>query len=201
MYYLSGDATPLRRDNIQVNKTKTRSYLIDFMINDLFTPTSSASVNVYGGMAFTLNMYPNYAAWTTLFDKYRIRSIDLHFVASGVQENTANLQIAPTFATALDFDNDATPTSINEVLRLSKSTNCVSTSSFKRSFIPRVGREIYNGIASTNYEEAEPWVWLDCASAATPHYGLKYAMSTASSVSYIYRVHCRMTVEFGFPIG
>lgn len=171
------------------------------MIADLFTVTSSTSVNQYAGFSFKLNQYPNYAAWTVNFDKYRIRAIDLHLVSSGIQENTSATQIAPTFHTAIDFDNDANPSSIDEVNRNSRSTECVGTSSLRRHFIPRVGREVYNGVASTNYEEAEPWVWLDCASAATPHYGFKYAMSTASTNSYLYRCHCKMTVEFGFPIG
>lgn len=200
-YYLKGDATPLRRDTLLVNNTKARTYLVDFMINDLFTVTSGTSTIVYGGLAFKLNQYPNYAAWTVNFDKYRIRGIELHFVSTGIQENVSTSQIAGTFHTCLDFDNDATPTSIAEVNQASRSTECVQTSSFRRHFIPRVGREIYNGVASTNYEEAEPWVWLDCASAATPHYGLKYAMGTASTTSYVYRCMCRMTVEFGFPIG
>lgn len=180
---------------------KARTLVCDFMINDWYTITSSTSVNQYAGFSFKLNQYTNYASWTVLFDKYRIRALDIHFVSSGIQENTSATQIAPTFHTALDFDNDTNPVSIDEVIRYSKSTSCIATSNFRRHFIPRVGREVYNGVASTNYEEAEPWVWLDCASAATPHYGLKLAMSTASTNSYLYRVHVRMTVEFGFPIG
>lgn len=200
-YYLQGDCTPLRRDNLIVNRTSTKTYVQDFMIDDLWTVTSSTSVVQLGGKSFKLNDIPQYASWTVIFDKYRIREIELHFVASGIQENTATSQVAPVFATALDFDNDTAPASVNEVLRRSKSTECVGTSSLKRHFIPRLAAEIYNGVASTNYSEAEPWTWLDCASAATPHYGLVYAMGTASTTSYIYRIHARYRVEFGFPIG
>lgn len=189
------------RDNLLVNNTKVKSYTQEVVINDLLTIVSSTSVNTYGALSFKLNQWPEYASWTALFDKYRIESVELNFVASGVQENTANAQIAPSFATALDFDNDVTPTSYNEVIRRSRSTECVGTSSFVRHFKPRVARQIYNGVASTNYEEAGPDVWLDCASAATPHYGLVYAMGTASSTSYLYRVDAKFTVTFGFPIG
>jgi hypothetical protein len=171
------------------------------MIEDLFTVQSSTTVSVLGGRSFKLNDAPTYASWTALFDKYRIHEIELHFVASGIQENVSTSQVAPVFATALDFDNDTAPASIAEVLRRSRSTECVGTSNLKRHFVPRVAKEVYNGVASTNYQEAEPRVWLDCASAATPHYGIVYGMGTASTTSYVYRVHCRMRVEFAFPIG
>jgi len=200
-YYLPGDATPILREGLLVNQTNAKTYVQDFMMSDVAQVTSSTSVNVYGAKSFKLNDVPQYASWTVLFDKYRILKVELHFVASGVQENAANAQVAPIFATALDFDNDTTPTTFDEVLRRSRSTESVATTSVKRCFVPRVARQVYNGVASVNYEEAAPHIWLDCASAATPHYGAVWAMGTASSTSYLYRVHAKYTVEFGFPIG
>lgn len=171
------------------------------MIQQVFTVTSSTSVVQLGGFSFKLNLWPNYASWTALFDKYRIDEIELHFQADGVQLNSTNSQLAPVFAVALDFDNDANPSSVDDVIRRSKSVVCAGTTNFRRHFIPRVAREVYNGVASTNYEEAAGPVWLDCASAATPHYGVVYAMGTASSTSYAYRVHAKFRVSFAFPIG
>lgn len=145
--------------------------------------------------------YTNSSSWTTLFDKYRINSVRLDFVPTGIQLNTQTGVTAPEFATALDFDNAATPASFDAVIRKDRSTLTNATTAFQRHFVPRVSREVYyNGITS-GYEEAQGGVWLDCSNANIPHFGLVYVMGTATNTSYTYRVNAVYNVTFAFPIG
>ena len=201
MYFLRNDATPLPKNPLLVNQTKARIFTQDFFIETLIQIVSSASVVQLGGVSFKLNQVPTYANWTAVFDKYRFDKVELQFMADGMQDITQSAIIAPVMSTALDFDSDATPASAAEVQRKSRSTMTTGTVSFRRAFVPRVARDVYNGVASTNYEEGPPAVWLDCASAATPHYGLAYAMGTATNTSFQYRVHARFTISFSFPIA
>jgi len=176
-------------------------YTLDLVINILFQVQSSATLNQYGGQSFMLADYTNYSAWTTLFDKYRINHVVLKFDPTGIQLNTQTGVTAPEFATALDFDNAATPGSFDTVIRKERSTLCNATTAFERKFVPRVSREVYYNGVTPGYEEAQGGVWLDCSNASIPHFGLVYVMGTATNTSYTYRVQAVYNVTFAFPIG
>jgi hypothetical protein len=155
----------------------------------------------YVGQSFALSQVPNYTNWTINFDKYKLTSVEAVFTPSRSQQNGGSTR-TPLFYCAPDFDSDATPTSVAEVLRHPRSMSCPFTTAFRRRFKPRVAKTIYKTGLSSGYGEGDADQWIDCADAVVPHFGFQYAMDAQTTTNQFgYHVLWIYTVTFALPIA
>jgi hypothetical protein len=152
-----------------------------------------------GAFSFYFAQLPDYSDFTTLFDKYVIDSVKLEFLFPCITQNTVIDHLKwPKIYTVLDYDDDNTPVSLDEImqyqsLKLTQYTDSQLTHNV--NLVPRVSRPVYNGVSVVAaYEVAPPHVWIDLNSTGVPHYGLKYAIeyNMARKVD----VEVRLTMNF-----
>lgn len=201
VYFLAGDAqtfnlnTPILRSKLSM-QTFTMTFL--FPGSEIVPPVGVTS---YVGQSFALNQVPNITNWTINFDKFRLNWVEIVYSPSRTQINGGS-NLTPKMYCAPDFDSDATPTSIAEVLRHPRAVTVPFTTGFKRKFCPRIAKTIYKTGLSSSYGEGDAYTWVDCANADTPHFGYMWAADPQSSANQFgYSVNYAYNVTFQAPIA
>ncbi len=198
---LAGDATPVPKSLVIRGGKPRASYTVTEVING--TPILNGLATLYGSLGFTASLLPNASSWSAVFDRYRIRSVDVSFYPTNVQINEGGtLTNAPLFHTAIDFDDDATPTSVAQLQRYSTYAGTIATSGIRRHFVPRSARLQYLSGVSSGYAEEDIETWRDCAYMNIPHYGIKYALEPCGTANvYRYDISIKLVVEFAGQRG
>jgi hypothetical protein len=159
---------------------------------DLGNLTKGAADQGYA-FPFTLSQLPAYLEFANLFDKYRITSIDLTFSYSVVGETdvgtTTSFHLWPALYLYMDDDDATIPTTKSEVLErmsvqrvsMAPTRQTISVTIRPRWVQSRVALPVSANLAPVNS-------WLDMATPAVPHYGVKlwadnYNTSTVSGIS------------------
>jgi hypothetical protein len=175
-----------------------RLYTLEQIVS-LTNIASSATAITYGALTFQLSDLSTSSSLTTLFDKYRLKEIEIIFFPIDNQYNidvTGSATIG-NFYTAIDFDNASAPTSIAQIERYSTSVVTSGNKPQYRHFRPRTVRPVYISGVSTGYAEGRPDDWLDCAYPSIPYYALLYALSqTANAGTCTYGVRARYMFQF-----
>lgn len=146
-----------------------RTYRTSYAVTDTFTSRANAHM---------LANLPNQSEFVALFDSYKILAIRAKFIynMNGAVGPATATNFLPELVTCNDYD-DATP--------LASITDFEQYDSFKikrldrpitRYFKPKVAQPAYQAGAFNGYARPEKVPWLDCASNAIEHYGLKYAI-------------------------
>jgi hypothetical protein len=179
---------------ISNERMQTRSFTVRKLV-DRSALTSSTSVDTLGSYAFRLTDLPEYASYTTIFDQYRFKRVELIFLP-GTQPAlpAATLQRAPSLYTAIDYDDNGTPASVATVLNYA---NCRLTPPGRKlvvSFKPHCAIGAYNGTNFSNYANSVNQ-WMDAASSDVYHYGVKTAMPSNNFISN-WQVIAAYTIEF-----
>jgi hypothetical protein len=180
---------------------RTRGYRRNYVIENIvsFNNITSTTSTTYGAFTFQLTDLSNPTAVENLWDKYRLKEIEMLFYPIANQMNTDQLgtNLLGNFYTALDFDNNATPSSIGQVERYSTCVVTLNTQPQLRHFTPRAVRPVYISGVSTGYAEGKPGDWLDLAYPNIPHYALIWALgATATAGEATYSVRVRYVFEF-----
>lgn len=195
---LSGDGKTVSDTVSLRNRGIGRMYTIEEIVS-LTNIASSATAVTYGALTFQLSDLSTSSSLTTLFDKYRLKEVEIVFFPIDNQYNidvTGSATIG-NFYTAIDFDNNATPTSVAQVERYSTSVTTSGNKPQYRHFRPRTVRPVYISGVSTGYSEGRPDDWLDCAYPSIPYYALLYALSqTANAGTCTYGVRVRYVFQF-----
>lgn len=146
-----------------------RQTLIDADIN------SSNALARSGAYAVNVQQFDNFAAWTQLYDQYRILKVIYRFMPIASQNDNAYPDVftVPQFYTAIDYDDNSTPASLNEILQYSTLKITPGSKTHIRIFTPAVASAVYQGVASTGYS-IKKFQWINVANSTVPHYGLKY---------------------------
>jgi len=156
------------------------------------TITNSTTVDTFGALTLSLTNLPNYAEFVGLFDEYRI--IQLTFRISPL----STTQVSPPFYTAIDPDDGAVPSSTDDLRQFDTLRIVPAGIFFERTFTPKFSIAAYTG-TFTGYANASPYnMWLDTASTTIQHYGIKYAIPMASSVS-TWKVDCTAVIQCRHP--
>jgi hypothetical protein len=154
--------------------------------------TTSTALFTATGVQFTLSALPQASALEVLFDQYQIALVEF-WVFPNVQEGTTGAMTGPTLYSVLDYDDANSPT--NEAYML-EYQNVMATSPLEghyRSFVPHVAYATFSGAFTSYGNEVAPWI--DCASAAVNHYGVKVGCTTTfTSIGFMARA--RLTVRF-----
>lgn len=172
-----------RGQNAQQKNTATRlpnllvlkpSYTAPYKFSrsfDLGNLGSSAADQGYA-WPFSLNQLPAASEFTTLFDKYRITSVELTFSLARERGGSGNDLIWPAMFLFMDDDDAAIPTSKTSVLER-MSVQRVSFAPTRQTISVKISpRWIQSrGGISTNIAPAS--TWLDMSTPAVQHYGVK----------------------------
>lgn len=140
-----------------------------FYLGDMPRPSASDQGFAY---PFALNQIPGSSDFTGLFDRYRINRIDLTFSWSLPYIAPGGGILHPTMYVYMDDDDAAIPITRNDVLErqamqtftFSEMNNTLTTTITPRWIQSRAG-------ISTNL--APKGTWIDMATPAVQHYGVK----------------------------
>jgi len=126
---------------------------------------------------FSLNQLPSFGEFTTLFDKYRITSINLTFsywfVASqGTGVGAGITQIWPVLNLFMDDDDAAIPATKTEVLER-MSLQRVAFSPTRQTISVTIIPRFIQSRAGTSTNLAPVNTWIDMSTPGVQHYGVK----------------------------
>jgi hypothetical protein len=146
------------------------------------------------------------AEYAAVFDKFRIRKVEYHFIPVGdVQPNGDDLGAATTVVAkpqlleaCIDLDDNTAPTTIGELLENETYRFTRPSQTMVVKYSPRVAREVFDGVTAS-FEEPRGPVWVDCAQQTTPHYGMKLWVNTngaTSNIQNMWLIRGRMDIDF-----
>jgi hypothetical protein len=161
------------------------------MIN-LGTITSSVAVTVAASFSFSEAQLDLHSSYEAIFDQYRIPRIEFFTqpVAPTVASATAN---SGFFFTVVDYDDSVGLSSIAGALDYENVIESVGFDGHYRDFVPHVAVAAYSGAFSSFANETSPWI--DCASNAVLHYGVK-CFWTTTDAAYLTATFARLYVEY-----
>lgn len=146
-------------------------------LSTTFTPTyNGVLTNTYLALEFQLGDLAGYTEFTTLYDSWRLKKVNLRFIprmnSFGQADYAATFTACPNLITAIDTDDSATPTSLDDLLQYANHKIHPWYKQFSVSFAPKVATAVYGGATFSAYAQGSPWI--DSASATTAiYYGLK----------------------------
>lgn len=155
--------------------------------------SSSATVPTFVGSAITAGGLSNFPDMSAAFDQYRIRAVQYNFYPRTVSVNN-NSSIVGLVHSVIDFDDASAPTSIAQCLAYSNCYVCSGLTAFTRTFTPRLALAAYGG-AFTQFANADPHQWIDCASSNVQYYGLKTGWTVCDGV-YHYDTVIRVWIQY-----
>lgn len=138
--------------------------------------SSSTSIPVGVGAYITLGGLPNATTYAALFDQYRITQVEIWAMPTG--------SVAPEesalFKSVVDYDNTTTTATTSFFDSYSNTHTTTLLNGHYRRFSPHIAMAAYGG-AFTSYAN-KSMQWIDCASTAVQHYGVKYYIDTTTAV-------------------
>lgn len=176
------------------------------------TITASATTggtfqNIAGGYTVSLDMLPNYNEFIDLFDQYKILGAKMSFVPNGTLVTTlnnaggTNSYVAQRFVSAIDFDDNITPTSEAQLLEYGSCRWSKGGRAHTRYWKPKMLTNIYDGEASGPALAVTNARWIDTNYPEVPHYGLKIfcghpVAPISIDASVTYQVYLTLYVAF-----
>lgn len=146
---------------------------------------------------FQLNYLPNVTDFTSLYQQYRIRRIDLKFVLRSDPGNpnatgtTALATAVPQLLLSNDNAKTTDPSSVNDVLCYQNCRICFMDSG--KPVYHTVWPKSINTVQGSNIAPVTEWLFT--SSAAVPHYGVQVAWVGSNNTMSV-DVYATYTVEF-----
>lgn len=154
----------------------------------LRTGTGSATSFFTMAQEFTLDMLPDYADYTNLYDQYKINAVKVkvtpYSTAAVLQSGEAgasNQSLGIICHSVIDYDDAATFAASTAGINLARQYRTYKTRNFlasdgkplKRYVKPRVAQAAYGGGVFGSYANM-PSPWVDMNSPSVQHYGIKW---------------------------
>lgn len=173
--------------------TSTRSFVTTRTVTSQANLISSVSAGVGIAWGFGLSDLPGYTEFTGLFDQYRIKEVELKIVPE-YTDYTPNSNVGGSafIYTSVDFDNATTPT----LASIAESETCTLHKSNQPITIKIQPRTDFTLSGQTNAAMAPAGQWIDCASPAVTHYGVKAFIPQGTTNTGTWHCVCRYTCEF-----
>lgn len=132
-----------------------------------------------GVMEFRLNELVNVSEFTNLFDRYRIRGVQVKIVpaVTGYDGNPqATAAGRPNLHTAIDYNDSTAPANVLELMQYDTYKMTPGDRVHKRYFSPRPSQEVFRTAISSSYATLPRNTWLDCTTSGIdiPHFCLKW---------------------------
>jgi hypothetical protein len=174
-----------------------RVYTVAKMIDLGTTLTSTTSAPGLYAFAFKLADLSEYTSFTSIFDQYRIDSVEITILPQTIPSTTSSASV-PFANLAVVTDYDDASALANWALHLNyQNVQVISPGQrHKRKIIPHAqSAQVTLGSTVNTFSLARPWI--DCSNVAVQHFGFKVGVqqSTSSNVSLWYP-YFRYTVSF-----
>jgi hypothetical protein len=176
----------------KIPRIDNKPYLVCQMIEVGTIATVSTTNPVFGAVNFSVSQLDQITTLQNLFDQYRVKRLEAWITVAG-QSGSASGTTAK-WASVIDYDDSTVLSTYAAALDYQ---NCVETmyaDAHYRTYVPHVAVATYSGAFTSFANEVAPWI--DAASSAVQHYGLKFAFqqnaSSNNSVYLTWRAH----VEF-----
>lgn len=156
---------------------------------------STTTLSTTGAYYVDYNSVNDSGSLSAVFDQYRIALVEITFIPDAtvaIAGGTASASAPPMFYSAVDLD-DNTAVSLNQLQDYPGCKSTLCTSSHKHVFVPHCALAAYSGSFTSYANVTAPWI--DVASPAVQHYGVKYAWGAATTVCG-YEVIIRILLEF-----
>lgn len=196
---------PYARRNLFAGQSRTftaptgRSFKRKFICTNavLRGSTASATTGKLGANSVSLSLAPGHVNYTTIFDQYRITHVKWTFTNVGSNSNP-NTPVTPYIYYAADFDDQNRPPNKAGILNMDnvKKDSLLPGKMVNINVKPRLATSLYNNGLTTGYGMGQAGTWVDCASAAIPHYGLKYCIDNMLNENYTINLETVIWVEF-----
>lgn len=144
----------------------------------LGTPVSEAPAsNTFAypfSMQFQLNQLINSSDLTSIADYYRIKNVTVIVSCNGTQTSMSSVASAPIMWWDEDYD-DAVPPTPSEIRERmgTKTFQLGQAKQYKLNVQPKVSPLVYNSQAGNAFSVPSRATWINSASPAVPHYGIK----------------------------
>ena len=150
-------------------------------------PTNGIAAAV-GAFDFRLDILPAYTDFTTLFDMYRITSIEVCYQPEYTELTDAALvsnAVNVYFNTAIDIADVSAPANVDEVLQYQQLASTPITKQHVRKWTPTI---LMGGNVPCS-------CWLPTSNPSERHYALKYGIPP-TGVAMTFRSRVRLHLEF-----
>ncbi len=158
------------------------------------------SIDSTAGIYFTAGQAAQFSDYATVFDQYRIVTAAVKFAPTS-PNSTSNLSyIVPRIWTAIDYDDAIQPGSRAVVQAYGSCLESPPNTGVIRVLQPRIASAVYGGVTFNAYGN-DTMKWIDVASPAAQHYGIKYCIEAAAAAQgsgtvYGYTIDIELYVEF-----
>lgn len=147
----------------------------------------NAAYNPYlFGTSFDLNKLPNVSDFSNLFDRYMITYAKVSlYLKIDPSAQTATGATLPKVYMVRDYDDSATPTSLNALREHAKCKVRVLNANKPVTFGIRpatLALTLWNGVTPTGCPKWKQWI--DMATLDVPHYGMKWAIDDLTNTNY-----------------
>jgi len=141
---------------------------------------------------FGLSLLPNHLEFTTLFDRYRIRQVDVRI--SFDRGDSSGAPAYPTVWAYMDDDDASIPTSKTAVLERQSVRPFTFTDSKRTYSLSIQPRWLLDGTSKASLAPRD--MWIDMSTPAVSHYGLKLWVDNYNSGIVGARISLDATIHF-----
>lgn len=205
--YPSSGSGPIPR-NIRVKQGDGHVVEMSRMLQ-LSTYSNAANTDDLEAISFQLSDLPGYSQFTNLYDQYRFVAVKAEFIPMNLPVTYLNVSVivptCPILYTCIDLD-DATIPGTNQIVEEHESVTChgaftpATTNKYIRWLRPACAPEMYQTGGFGGYASKQ-LQWLDTASSAVQHYGLKWWVYAATNTpAYKYNVTLTYYLQFKYGI-
>jgi hypothetical protein len=188
---LPGDGKVYSNLSVQPRQIDTSSKVFNCILTTedfTFLSTSTTLVST-ASKQFQLSDCTGYADLISVFDQYRIVSIECYLTPTGSTASTNDGKLT----SVIDFDDASALTGLT-AYAYSNAVTSSGVSCHYRHFIPHAANALYgSGVFTSFGNVASPWI--DAGSVSVPHYGLK-AISTVTTAVRAYDLTSRLHLQF-----
>jgi len=200
------DSTPYARRDLSSTLTRrlmgwnTRGLQTCMFKENLSLGVLAQTATTSTGLAlsFQLNSLGNVAAYTSLFDQYRIVAVAVTATPTILTGSGSPITtFLPRLYSAIDYDDTVTPTTINTLQQFDSCVVSPPCTAITRFLQPHIALAAYTGTVFTGFTN-ETLKWIDVASPTVPHYGIKFVVEGGSSgqtVVQIYEIEAVVFIE------
>lgn len=189
--------------NRQVHSFKRTAFISQITASKV----SGVQQNINGAYAFSLDMLPGVAEFTSLFDQYKINAVKIQFIPGTTQTTNSVLDPNPTssnitgaamcynrFHSVIDYDDTTLLGSEAAALEYGSLKSSRGDRGHTRYLKPKVVQDIFRTGGATGKRPIGNQ-WIDCNNTDVPHYGLKVWMDAPDSptnIAITYNVYVTM---------
>jgi len=156
--------------------------------------TTSTGAIVYAALGINLSQFNNVTEYTALFDEYKFDQIEVWVDSGEVMSSSVG---STEFYTAIDLDDANTPTNVTQVSGKQGAVVSMTGTAHYHKWRPHVAVATYSG-TFTSFGNA-PSFWIDCASPAVAHFGLKASTNGFDGQIRVYNALIRAKISFRSP--